>query len=52
MDYEQSRTSAGTLIFEIWRMNPNANGEKASILPTTTVGEPSVTSFAWGVKKE
>ena len=45
-------TIAGTLIFEIWRMNPNANGEKASILPTKTVGEPSVTTFAWGAKKE
>ena len=45
-------TIAGTLIFEIWRLNPNENGEKESFLPMKVVGEDSVTTFAWGTKKE
>eukprot|EP00979_Chaetoceros_neogracilis_P018084 scaffold10550_cov271-Chaetoceros_neogracile.AAC.63 len=45
-------TIAGTLIFEIWRLNPDENGEKATILPTKVAGEESLTTFAWGAKKE
>jgi len=48
-------TIAGTLIFEIWRLNPDEDGEKDSLLPMKVVGEPSITGFAWGAsssKKE
>jgi len=45
-------TIAGTLIFEIWRLNPNENGEKESFLPTIVAGEETLTTFAWGAKKE
>lgn len=43
---------AGTLIFEIWRLNPDEFGDRASLLPTKVVGEDSVTTFSWGAKKE
>jgi len=46
-------TIAGTLITEIWRLNPNeTTGQKESLLPMKPVGKDSVTTFAWGMKKE
>ena len=45
-------TIAGTLIFEIWRLNPDENGDKASFLPMKSAGGESLTTFAWGAKKE
>lgn len=43
---------AGTLIFEIWRLNPNELGEKDSFLPTKVIGKDSVTALSWGMKDE
>jgi Tryptophan-rich sensory protein (mitochondrial benzodiazepine receptor homolog) len=41
-------TIAGTLIAEIWRLNPDeTTGERESLLPMKNVGEDSVTTFAW-----
>ena len=45
-------TAAAAIITEIWRLNPDENGEKASLLPMKVVGEDSVTTFSWGSKKE
>lgn len=47
-------TVAGALITEIWRLNPadETTGEKESLLPRKQVGEDSVTTFAWGEKRE
>lgn len=45
-------TIAGTLIFEIWRLNPDENGDKESFLPRKSAGDESLTTFAWGAKKE
>lgn len=41
-------TVAGTLITEIWRLNPDeTTGKRESLLPMKNVGEDSVTTFAW-----
>lgn len=45
-------TIAGTLIFEIWRLNPNESGEKDSFLPVKAIGEDSITKFSWSSKNK
>lgn len=46
-------TIAGTLIFEIWRLNPNERtGKRESLMPMKDMGEESVTQFAWGKGKD
>ncbi len=41
-------TIAGTLILEIWKLNPNDDGVKASLLPMKAKDEKSITTFSWG----
>uniref|UniRef100_A0A7S3QJU8 Uncharacterized protein n=1 Tax=Chaetoceros debilis TaxID=122233 RepID=A0A7S3QJU8_9STRA len=43
-------TIASALIIDTWRLNPDQNGERGSLLPRKAVGEESVTTFSWGKK--
>lgn len=43
-------TIASALIIDTWRLNPDQNGERGSLLPRKVVGEESVTTFSWAKK--